>query len=98
MFTTHKVTRLDDEVMEKALLNATTGLSPFGISVEKNRATLKIDVVDALIDAFYKGMYHFDEYSEFNSDLAKFSRMDEQEQLKKGIANGAIDPEFLDDI
>lgn len=98
MFITHKVTRLDDKVMEKALLNAVIKADKIGIQVDKYQATMKIDVVDALIDALCQAMYHFDDSSEYNSDLAKFGRMDEQEQLKKGIANGAIDPEFINDI
>lgn len=97
-FTTHKIARYDDPVMEKSLLNAIVTNSAYGISVDKNKATLKIDVVDALIDALFQGMYHFDEYSSYNSEFAKFSRMSAAEQIQEGLRKGAIDPEFLDDI
>lgn len=40
--------------MEKALLNAEIYEDKIGIQVDKAKATLKIDVVDALIDALFK--------------------------------------------
>lgn len=62
MFIEKSITRLDDKIMEKALLNAQIYEDKVGIQVDKAKATLKIDVVDALIDALYQGMYHFEDY------------------------------------
>ena len=50
------IKRSDDKIMEKALLNAQIYEDKVGIQVDKAKATLKIDVVDALIDALYQAM------------------------------------------
>lgn len=75
IFVTGRVTRPDDKVLEKALLNATVKADKIGIQVDKDKATLKIDVVDALIDAFYHGMDHFEDYSIVNDKSTEISRM-----------------------
>lgn len=75
IFATGRVTRPDDKVLEKALLNATVKADKIGIQVDKDKATLKIDVVDALIDAFYHGMDHFEDYSIVNDKSTEISRM-----------------------
>ena len=80
-FTTGKITRQDDLVMEKALLNAVIKEDKIGIQVDKNKATLKIDVVDALIDAFYRGMDHFEEYGLINDKSTEVERMTQQQVL-----------------
>nr|DAP03184.1 MAG TPA: terminase large subunit [Caudoviricetes sp.] len=48
--------------MEKALMNAQIYEDKIGIQVDKAKATLKIDVVDAIIDAMYQAMYHFEDF------------------------------------
>ncbi|POD85199.1 hypothetical protein S101258_01405 [Lactiplantibacillus plantarum subsp. plantarum] len=58
MFVEGSVDHLDDRIMEKALLNAEIYEDKIGIQVDKAKATLKIDVVDALIDALFQAMYH----------------------------------------
>ena len=56
------ITRPDDKIMEKALMNAQIYEDKIGIQVDKAKATLKIDVVDAIIDAMYQAMYHFEDF------------------------------------
>lgn len=74
-FVEGSITRLDDKVMEKALLNAVIKEDKIGIQVDKDKATLKIDVVDAIIDALYQGMYHFEEYAEINDPKKRVENM-----------------------
>lgn len=62
IFVENSVDRLDDITMEKALLNAVLREDSVGIQVDKTKATLKIDVVDAIIDAMTQAMYHFEEF------------------------------------
>ena len=81
VFVTHKVDMEDDPVMTKALLNAVIKEDKIGIQVDKDKATLKIDVVDAIIDAMYQAMYCFDENAEINSKANEVDRMT-AEQVK----------------
>lgn len=74
-FVESSITRLDDKIMEKALLNAQVIEDKIGIQVDKAKATLKIDVVDAIIDALYQGMIHFEDYSDVNDPDKKVQRM-----------------------
>jgi len=74
-FVEQSITRLDDKIMEKALLNAQIIEDKIGIQVDKAKATLKIDVVDAIIDALYQGMIHFEDYSDVNDPDKKIERM-----------------------
>lgn len=62
IFVENSVDRLDDITMEKALLNAVLREDSVGIQVDKTKATLKIDVVDAIINAMTQAMYHFEEF------------------------------------
>lgn len=62
IFVENSVDRLDDITMEKALLNAVLREDSVGIQVDKTKATLKIHVVDAIIDAMTQAMYHFEEF------------------------------------
>lgn len=80
-FATKKITRYDDPIMEKALLNATIKEDKIGIQVEKDKATLKIDVVDAIIDAMYRAMDHFEEYGLTNDKSTEVDRMTEDQVL-----------------
>ena len=52
-----------------------------GIQVDKAKATLKIDVVDAIIDALYQGMYHFEDFGIANDKSRQVDRMT-AEQVK----------------
>lgn len=94
LFITHKVTTPNDPVMQKALLNATIKSDKIGIQVDKDKATLKIDVVDAIIDALFQGMYYFDENADMNQKATEVDRMTEQQVLdwfknsKSGLLGG----------
>lgn len=79
LFATGKVTRPNDPVMAKALLNAVVKQDKIGIQVDKDRATLKIDVVDALIDALFQAMYYFDENSDLNNVESQVDRLTAQQ-------------------
>lgn len=95
------ITRLDDKIMEKALLNAVIKEDKIGIQVDKDTATLKIDVVDAIIDALYQGMYHFEEFSEINNPSKAVERMTPQERYNwlfgEDSQSGVMDDELYDD-
>ena len=94
LFVTHKVSIPNDPVMQKALLSAVVKADKIGIQVDKDKATLKIDVVDALIDALFQGMYYFDENSDLNNKDTEIDRMTEQQVLdwfknpKSGLLGG----------
>lgn len=80
-FATGKITRFNDPILEKALLNATIKEDKIGIQVDKDKATLKIDAVDALIDAMYQAMYHFEDYGLINDKSHEVERMTQQQVL-----------------
>lgn len=82
LFVEGNCTRLDDKIMEKALINAEIYEDKIGIQVDKAKATLKIDVVDAIIDALYQGMYHFEDFGIANDKSQQVDRMT-AEQVKK---------------
>ncbi|MDN3983926.1 terminase large subunit [Lactiplantibacillus plantarum] len=82
MFVEGSVDRLDDRIMEKALLNAEIYEDKIGIQVDKAKATLKIDVVDALIDALFQAMYHFKDFSDVNNPDKQVERMNEKQVLE----------------
>ena len=82
IFVEGNVSRLDDKIMEKALVNAELIEDKIGIQVDKAKATLKIDVVDAIIDALYQGMYHFEDFGIANDKSQQVDRMT-AEQVKK---------------
>ena len=80
-FSVGKVTRFNDPIMEKALLNASMKEDKIGIQVVKDKATFKIDVVDALIDAMYQAMNHFEEYGIVNDKSTEVKRMTQKQVL-----------------
>lgn len=94
LFVTHKVSIPNDPIMQKALLNAIVKADKIGIQIDKDKATLKIDVVDALIDALFQGMYYFDENADLNNKDTEIDRMTEQQVLdwfknpKSGLLGG----------
>ncbi|TGE64936.1 terminase large subunit [Weissella confusa] len=79
IFVENSVDRLDDITMEKALLNAVLREDSVGIQVEKTKATLKIDVVDAIIDAMTQAMYHFEEFGMVNDATWQVEHMSAQQ-------------------
>ncbi len=81
LFVEGNCSRLDDKIMEKALINAEIYEDKIGIQVDKAKATLKIDVVDAIIDALYQGMYHFEDFGIANDKSQEVDRMT-AEQVK----------------
>ncbi len=94
IFVEGNITRLDDKIMEKALINAEIIEDKIGIQVDKAKATLKIDVVDAIIDALYQGMYHFEDFGIANDKSGQVDRMT-AEQVKAWFENK--DSGLLDD-
>lgn len=81
-FVEGSITRLDDRIMEKALINAEVYEDKIGIQIDKAAATLKIDVVDAIIDALYQGMFHFEDFADVNDPSQKVDRMSESQVLE----------------
>lgn len=79
IFVENSVDRLDDITMEKALLNAVLREDSVGIQVDKTKATLKIDVVDAIIDAVTQAMYHFEEFGMVNDATWQVEHMSAQQ-------------------
>ncbi|PWT31976.1 terminase [Limosilactobacillus reuteri] len=94
IFVEGNCSRLDDKIMEKALINAEIYEDKIGIQVDKAKATLKIDVVDAIIDALYQGMYHFEDFGIAN-DKSKQAELMTAEQVKAWFENK--DSGLLDD-
>ena len=94
IFVEGNCSRLDDNIMEKALINAEIYEDKIGIQVDKSKATLKIDVVDAIIDALYQGMYHFEDFGIANDKSQQVDRMT-AEQVKKWFESK--DSGLLDD-
>lgn len=93
-FITGNISMDDDPILEKALLNAVIKEDKIGIQVDKDKATLKIDVVDALIDALYQGMYHFEDYGIANDKSKQVENMTQKQVLdwfmnpKSGLIGG----------
>ena len=81
IFVEGSVTRFDDKIMEKALINAQLYEDKVGIQVDKAKATLKIDVVDAIIDAMYQAMYHFEDFGIVNDNSNEVDLLTEQDVL-----------------
>lgn len=81
IFVEGSVTRFDDKIMEKALINAQLYEDKVGIQVDKAKATLKIDVVDAIVDAMYQAMYHFEDFGIANDKSNQVDLMTEQDVL-----------------
>lgn len=98
LFVTHKVSIPNDPIMQKALLNAIVKADKIGIQIDKDKATLKIDVVDALIDALFQGMYYFDENADLNNKDTEIDRMTEQQVLDwfKNPKSGLLGSETTD--
>ncbi|MGQ2227158.1 terminase TerL endonuclease subunit, partial [Fructobacillus fructosus] len=91
------LTRFDDKIMEKALVNARVVEDKIGIQVDKAKATLKIDVVDAIIDAMYQAMYHFESFSPINDPNKAYDYMTDDEKNKRLLEQWGIPEELLND-
>lgn len=93
LFIEGNITRIDDEIMRKALINAVIKEDNIGIQVDKMKSTYKIDVVDALIDAFYDAMYAFEDYAITNNPTWKVEHMSQEAVLDwlKNPESGMLD-------
>ncbi|WP_203624473.1 terminase TerL endonuclease subunit [Lacticaseibacillus sp. 866-1] len=75
----------DDPVLQYALTNAILVGSSAGIKVDKEKASSKIDAVDAVIDAFSRAIYEFSDIDpDFSTDkkLSPLSGMSDEERHK----------------
>lgn len=55
-----RVTTLNDKLLQKSFVNAIVTSDNNGIKVDKNKATMKIDIVDATIDALSEAIFYFE--------------------------------------
>lgn len=83
-FIRSKITHYDDIILEKALLNAEIEENRGGITVGKSKRSFKIDAVDALIDAMYQGMYHFDGIQKEENPYDRLSNEELEQMILKG--------------
>ena len=97
IFVEGSVTRLNDVIMEKALINAVIKQDNIGIQVDKMKSTLKVDVVDAIIDACYQAMYHYEDYGIANDKTYQVEHMSQQAVLDwlNNPESGLLEEEFL---
>lgn len=98
IFVEGSVTRLDDKIMEKALINAVIKEDNIGIQVDKMKSTLKVDVVDALIDGMYQAMYHYEDYGLANDKTYQVEHMSPQAVLDwlNNPESGLLEEDFYD--
>lgn len=81
----------DDEIIKASLKNAILVSDNNGIKVDKDKATAKIDFVDAVIDAFTQAMFYFDDIDpnyndKDNSPFAGMSNDDINAHFKDGFS------------
>ena len=93
LFIEGNITRIDDEIMRKALINAVIKEDNIGIQVDKIKSTYKIDVVDAIIDGMYDAMYAFEDYAITNNPTWKVEHMSQEAVLDwlKNPESGLLD-------
>ena len=98
IFVEGSVSRLDDKIMEKALINAVIKEDNIGIQVDKMKSTLKVDVVDALIDGMYQAMYHYEDYGLANDKTYQVEHMSQQAVLDwfNNPDSGLLGEDFYD--
>lgn len=70
----------DDEILKTCLSNAVLLGSNNMILIDKNRGTAKIDCVDAIIDALYEGMYHYEDYTQASKTKDILASMTDEEK------------------
>lgn len=61
MMDTRRIAYDDDSILKYALKNAILLEDNHGIKIDKDKATSKIDAVDAIIDCFFRAQYFFDD-------------------------------------
>ena len=93
LFIEGNITRIDDEIMRKALINAVIKEDNIGIQVEKKKSTYKSDVVDAIIDGMYDAMYAFEDYAITNNPTWKVEHVSQEAVLDwlKNPESGLLD-------
>jgi len=91
-FTDGSITRDDDEILATAFNNAVLIADNNGIKVDKDTNSAKIDVVDAVIDAFYEAGFYFTEFT--NADAPKTDK----NNPFKGWSNDKINDYFKSEI
>lgn len=96
VFVEGSITRLYDKIMEKALINAVVKEDNIGIQVDKMKSTLKIDVVDAIIDAMYQAMYHYEDYGLVNDKSYMVEHMSAEavKEWFESAESGLIDEDW----
>ena len=88
-FNDHKIKMYDDRVLRAGLSNAIIDAKDNQMLIDKNIGSKKIDMVDALIDACYQGMWHFTGYT--NEQIDKKSPF-------AGMSNQEINDHFKNDF
>lgn len=58
-FETHKISMLDDPILQYSLTNAVIAENNYGVKIDKDVRTAKIDCVDAIINAMSEAIYWF---------------------------------------
>lgn len=79
---TGRITYPDDPALKSALTNAVLLEDNNGVKVDKDRATAKIDLVDAIIDTMFRAQYYFDGLNPDHKEDNKnpFNNMSKEEQ------------------
>lgn len=72
----------DNPLLIRGLQNAQLYEDSVGIQISKKAATYKIDAVDALIDALYQAMYHFEDWGIANDKSKQVERMTDKQVLE----------------
>lgn len=77
----HRVQYLNDPIIKYALGNAILKQDNNGVKVDKDRATAKIDFVDATIDAMYRAIWHYSDAKpdDDKKDKSPFAGMDNED-------------------
>lgn len=78
-FINHKITIKNDQVFKKSLLNSIIRETRMGIRVDKGARRMRIDPVDATIDACYQAKLHFTDYAYADDIDNQIKRMSEEE-------------------
>lgn len=74
-----KINFLNDEILTTALTNAVLLTANGFVKIDKDVATKKIDVADAIIDAFERARYYFDDINFEHDKNNPFAGMNEDE-------------------
>lgn len=83
----------DDRVLKAGLSNAILTDRNNELLVDKNKNSSKIDMVDALIDACFEGMYHYTDFSnvqEEKNDKNPFEGMNSDDINKFYLENSVV--------